>query len=102
MLLHRKHLVKNFVAVHETKRILTLDKPIYVRFSIFNLSRLLMHEVHFKCIKRKYNSNLFFTDRGSLVYEVKTDYVYEDFYRDKNSFYFSDWLSARFKVLWPC
>ena len=38
-----------------------------------------------------YNSNLLFPDRGNLVYEVKTDDVYEGFYRDKNSFCFSDY-----------
>ena len=33
---------KNFVAIHEIKPVLTLDDPIYVRFSILDLSKLLM------------------------------------------------------------
>ena len=76
---------KNVVAVHEIKPILTLDKPIYVRFSILDLSKLLMYEFDYKYIKAKYNTKLLFTGTDSLVYEIKTD-VYEDFYEDKNLF----------------
>ena len=36
----------NFVAIHETKPVLTLNKPIYAGFSILDLSKLLMNEFH--------------------------------------------------------
>ena len=32
-----------------------------------------------------------FNDTGSLVYEIKTEDVYEDFYEDKNLFDISDY-----------
>ena len=32
-----------------------------------------------------------FTDKASLVYEVKTEDIYEDFYKDKKLLDFSDY-----------
>ena len=66
---------KNFVAIHEIKPGLTLDKPIYVGFSMLDLSKYLMYEFHYKYIKRKYDAKLLFTDIESLFYEVKTEDV---------------------------
>ena len=38
-----------------------------------------------------------FTDTNSSVYEIKAEDVYEDFYRDKNLFDFSDYpLDSKF------
>ena len=34
---------------------------------------------------------MLFTDTGSLVYEIKTENVYEDFYQEKNLFDLSDY-----------
>ena len=77
-----KMFIRNFVAIHEIKPVLALDKPIYVGFSILDSSKLLMYELHHKYIKRKYNAKLLFTDTDSLIYEIKTD-VYEIFMRKK-------------------
>ena len=82
---------KNFVAIYEIKPVLTLNKPVYVGFTILDLSKLLMYELHLKYIKRNYSAKLLFTDTDSLVYEIKTDDVYEDFYKNKNLFDFSDY-----------
>ena len=46
---------KNFVAILEIKRVLTLDKIIYVGFINLDLSKLLMYEFHYKYIGRKYD-----------------------------------------------
>ena len=82
---------KNFVAIHEIKPVLTLNKPIYVGFSIHDLNKLLMYEFHYKYIKSKFDVNLLFTDTDSLVYEIEAEDIYEDFYKDKNLFDFSDY-----------
>ena len=81
---YKKYLVK-------IKPVLILNKPIYVGFSILDLSKLLMYEFHYKYIKSKSDAKLLFTDTDSLVYEIKAEVVYEDFYVDKNLFDFSDY-----------
>ena len=74
---------KNFLAIHEIKPVLTLNKAIYVRFSILDLSKMLMYKFHYKYIKRKYDANLLFADTDNLVYEIKIEDVYEDFYKEQ-------------------
>ena len=88
---------KYFVTIHEIKPVLTLNKPIFVGFSILDLSKYLMYELHYKYIKSKFDAKLLFTDTDSLVYDIKTEDVYEDFYKDKNLFDFSDYpLNSKF------
>ena len=82
---------KNFVAAHRIKPVLTLNKPIYVGCSILERSKSLMYEFHYKYIKNQFDAKLLFTDTGCLVYEIKTEYVYEDFYLDKDLFDLSDY-----------
>ena len=77
---------KNLVAIHEIKPVLTLNKPIYVRFSILELGKSLMYEFHYNYIKNKFYADLLFTDTDRLVYEIKTKDFYEDFYSDKDLF----------------
>ena len=50
-----------------------------------------MYDFRYSFIKGKYDVKLLFTDTDSLVYEVKTNDVYEDFYKDKDFFDFSDY-----------
>ena len=73
------------------KPVLTLNKPIYVGFSILDLSKYSMYKFHYNYIKSKFDAKLLFADTGSLVYEIKTKDVHEDFYQDKNLFNFSDY-----------
>ena len=93
-----KILNKSVVTMHKTKPGLTIDKPIDLGLSILDLSKLLIYEFHQKYIKRKFNANLLFANTESLIYEVETDDVYEDFYADKDLFDFSDYS----KSFWFC
>ena len=53
---------KNFVAIHQIKPVLTLNKPIYVGFSILEWSKLLMYQFHYEYVKTKLDANLLFSD----------------------------------------
>ena len=79
--------------IRENKVTLTLNKPAHVSKSILDLSKVLMYELHYYYIKNEYgnNSKLFFTDTDSLMYEIKTEDVYEDFSKDKGIFDFSNY-----------
>ena len=39
-----------------------------------------MYEFHYKFIRSKVDANLLFTDTDSLVHEIRTQDVYQDFY----------------------
>ena len=83
---------KDLVTIRKSKVILTLNKPEYVGMCILDLSKVLMYEFHYDCIKNKYdnNSRLLFTDTDSLMYEIKTENVFEDFSKDREISYFSN------------
>ena len=82
---------KNLVPIHKTNQVLTLDKSIYVGFSILDLNKFLMYEFHYNYIKIKFSVNLLFTDTDSFFYGLEAENVCEDFYGDKNLFDFSDY-----------
>ena len=80
---------KNFTAVYQIKSVLILNKPIYVRFSVRELSKLLMYKFHYNYVCNKYDAKLLFTDTDSLVYVINSEDVYEQCFKDKGLFDFS-------------
>ena len=62
------------------------------------MSEVFMYELHYDYIKNKYNhkSKLLFTETDSVMYEIKTEYVFEGFSRNKEIFDFSNY-STKFK-----
>ena len=86
----QKIIDKNFVSVHCSKKLLTLNKPIYVGFCILKLSKLLMYQYHYDYVLKTFdNVKLLFTDTDSLVYDIKGCNVYEQCFKDKEFFDFS-------------
>ena len=82
---------KNYAAIHEIKPVLTLNKPIYVGFTVLELSKWLMYDFHYSFIKKHFDAELLFTDTGSLTYEIKSEDVYEEFFKLKHLFDFRNY-----------
>ena len=80
---------QHFIAVHQIKTVLTLNKPIYVGFCILELSKLLMYQFHYDYVLRTFNAKLLFTDTDSLVYEINGGNVYKQCFKDRKLFDFS-------------
>ena len=83
---------KNFAVIHEIKPVLMLNKPIYVGFTVLELSKWLMYDFHYNFIKKHFDAELLFTDTDSLTYETKSEDVYEEFFKHKHLFDSSNYL----------
>ena len=58
---------KNYAAIHEIKPVLTLNKPIYVGFTVLELSRLLMDDFHYNFIKNTLMLNCYLLTQTVLL-----------------------------------
>ena len=60
---------------------------------MLEFSKILMYEFHYDYIKNRYgnNSKLLFIETDSLMYEIKTENIYEDFSSNKEIFEFSSY-----------
>ena len=83
----------DLVVIRKSKVAVTLNNPAYIGMCILGLSKVLIYEFHYDYIKNKYcnKSRLLFTDTDNLMYEIKTEDVYEDFSNDKQMFDFSNY-----------
>ena len=73
---------------------LELNKPLYVGFSVLELSKLHMYNFHYGNMLKKYSKiNLCFTDTDSLLYEVYTNDIYHDMLQSKDDYDFSEYPS---------
>ena len=70
---------KSYAAIHKIKPVLTLNKPIYIGFTVLELSKWLMYDFHYNFIKKHFDAELLFTDTDSLTYEIKSDDVMKNF-----------------------
>jgi len=85
-LINQSDFKKEYIVSEETvilefeKKEVIFDKPIYVGFSILELSKLHMYFLHYSIIKKHYNNKalLMYMDTDSLIYELKTEDMYLD------------------------
>lgn len=113
----------NLAAIHLQTVELKFNKPIYVGFSILDISKTLMYDFHYGSMKQHFNENieLMYMDTGnkkiiiiikrmsyykenyvtdSLIYDVKNHDVYEEFKQNHNLFKRMD--TSNLPVDHPC
>jgi hypothetical protein len=68
------------VQVDRIRNKVTLNKPIYIGFTVLDVSKLLLFDFHYNVIAERYGNNarLLFTDTDSLCYHLITNDVYRD------------------------
>ncbi len=83
----------SLLIVESKKRKVFLNKPIYVGFSILEISKTLMYDFHYNYMKKKFTDiKLCFTDTDSFLYAIngETD-LYEKLKEDEELFDFSNY-----------
>ena len=68
-----------------------LNKPIYVGFTTLDLSKWKMYDFHYNFFKKNFDAELLITDTGSLIYEIKSKDIYEEFFKWKDLFHFNSY-----------
>ncbi|KAF8795495.1 hypothetical protein HNY73_003339 [Argiope bruennichi] len=78
----------DLVSVQRKKTSLLLNRPIYVGFSILDISKIIMYDFHYNFIKKLYGerAKLLFTDTDSLCYCIHTLDIYKDIYENISLF----------------
>ena len=68
-------------AIHEKKICLTLNKPIYVGFTVLETSKWEMYNFYDNFMVKTFNTKLLLTDKDSLYYEIHGKNIYKTTYK---------------------
>lgn len=80
---------ENLVAIQMNRISVLYNKPIYIGFSVLELSKLHMYQFHYNTMQKKYKDNIqiAYMDTDSFIYKIQSN----DFYADiKNDLSFSN------------
>ena len=82
---------KRLVAIQEKKKILTLNKPIYVGYTVLELRKLELYKFHYEFMKDKVDIfSLILTDTDSFIYDINKRF-YEMMHEHKEFFDLSNY-----------
>lgn len=70
----------NLIGIEISKKLVSLNKPISVGFTILELAKRHMYNFYYNVVKKKYDDKVkaMYTDTDSLFLEIETDDVYAD------------------------
>ncbi|KAJ8935994.1 hypothetical protein NQ318_001666 [Aromia moschata] len=72
---------ENLIAIELNKSNIIFNKPIYVGMSILDISKTCVYDFHYNFMLKNFSLDrckLLYTDTDSLIYELKSDNVYEE------------------------
>ena len=80
---------KHYASIHEIKPVLTYNKPIYVGFTVLELSKWLMYDFHYNFIKNILMVNCYLLTQTVLL--MKSEDICEESFKQKHVFDFSNY-----------
>ncbi|XP_053206959.1 uncharacterized protein LOC128391138 [Panonychus citri] len=93
------YILDNDLAIIKMRKFeVKLDKPIYLGFTVLELSKLRMYELHYDYFYPRYGYKLklVYTDTDSFIYHIQTDDFYEDLKSMGPIMDFSDYPQTHF------
>ena len=84
--LNSKVFENNSAAIHEKKLSLTLNKPIYVGFTLLEISKWETYNCHYNLMITKFSTRLLFTDTDSFCYDLHEKNLYKKMCKYKKLF----------------
>lgn len=78
----------NFAAIQLDKLNVFYNKPVYVGFSVLELSKTVMYDFYYNFIKKEFGEKaiLLYTDTDSLIIQIETENFYEDMKKNIQKF----------------
>ena len=82
----------DLAAIQMHKSRLVLNRPIYVRMSILDLSKILMYDFYYNHLKKQYDERceVIYTDTDSLLLEIQTEDIFADMAKHQHLYDTSD------------